>query len=136
MSQDRQKRVQRILKVQEQLHQAEAWRLAEMQQHLNALEQDQHDLISSLNAQDALQGLFMDATVRRLKSLADQARTAEVLKEEQAQRVLEVGAQLGAAERLFDKVTKDVERAQEERQLTEATERVAAQAPGTLLSMK
>lgn len=129
MAQDRLQRVQRILSVQEQLHKMEQYRLAEMQQHLAHLVQDQQALISSLNAEDGLQGLFMDATVRRLKSLADQEKTAARIQDDQERRTQEVGAKVGLAQRLFDTAEQMARRAEEADQLADIVERVAAQAP-------
>lgn len=133
MAQDRLQRVRRILAVQEQLHKVEQYRLAEAQQHLAHLVQDQHALISSLNAEDGLQGLFMDATVRRLKSLADQEMTATRSQDDQELRTREVGAKVGVAQRLFDTAFQQARRAEEAGQLADTVERVAAQAPGKIV---
>lgn len=133
MPHDRRERVRRILKVQEQLRQVEEWRLAQAQQHVDGLAQEQAELIASLNADDGLQGLFMDATVRRLRSLAEQAKAAAQVKDQQAERLLEAGTKAGAAERLLALVSKEAERAEEAGQLAETTERLTAQAPGKIV---
>ena len=129
MAQDRLQRVRRILSVQEQLHKVEQYRLAEVQQHLAHLVQDQRALISSLNAEHGLEGLFMDATVRRLKSLADRERTATLSQDEQEARTREVGAKVGVAQRLFDTAAQQARRAEEADELAQTIERAAAQAP-------
>ena len=132
MADDRAKRIKRILTVQEQLQRAEEWRLSEIEQRITSLETDQHDLIAGLNSETGLQGLFMDATVRRVKSLQEDARKTSLMRNEQAQRVLETGARLKAAERLLGKAEAEADRIEEESQLREATERLAAQAPGKI----
>lgn len=129
MAQDRLQRVQRILDVQEQLHKVEQYRLAEVQQHLAHLVQDQQSLISSLNAEDGLQGLFIDAAVRRLRSLAEQEQATSLTQHEQERRTREVGAKVGVAQRLFDVAAQQARRAEEAVQLADTVERVAAQAP-------
>lgn len=133
MAQDRRKRIERLLKVQDQLHRIEEWRLAEAQQQLDGLVRDQQELIDSLNADNGLQGLFMDAAARRLKSLAGQQRASGAAKDDQAERVLETGARRGVAEKLFAAATRQARREEEESELKDATERVAAQAPRKII---
>lgn len=133
MAEDRVARIGRILKVQQQLHRAEEWRLAEIEQQLQSLETGQQELIDGLNSETGLQGLYMDATVRRIKSLGDAARTAETDRAIQSGRVLETGSRLKAAERLMQRAEADARREEEESQLKEAVERLAAQAPGKII---
>ena len=133
MPEDRRRRMQRLLKVQEQLHRIEEWRLAEARQEHEAIVRDQEELIQSLNADGGLQGLFLDATSRRLKKLATRERESGEAKDAQAERVLAEGARRGVAERLFAAATREARRAEEESQLQDATERVAAQAPRKII---
>lgn len=123
-------RLGRILKVQRQLHRAEEWRLAEIEQQIVSLETEQRDLVDALNAESGLEGLFLDATARRIRSLADAARLAEVDRAAQAVRVLETGARLKAAERLMQRAEANARREEEAKDLREIMERLAAHAPG------
>lgn len=133
MPEDRRQRMQRLLKVQEQLHRIEEWRLAEAQQEHDGIVRDQEELIQSLNADAGLQGLFVDAAARRLRTLAARELESGQVKDAQAQRVLAEGARRGVAERLFAAATREARRAEEESQLQDATERVAAQAPRKII---
>lgn len=130
---DRAERVRRIVKVQEQLHRAEKQRLAEVQDLHARLKQDEGDLIGLLNAEDGLAGLFLDATVNRLRSTAEHLIQADLQRQAQAQKVIETGSRLKAAERLLDEADRDARREQEQQQLAEATERLSWQAPGKIM---
>jgi len=132
MAQDRATRVRRIVKVQEQLHRLEEQRLAEAQALLDRLRQDEVDLIGLLNAEDGLAGLFMDATVNRLRSISEQLVHADVQRQAQAQKVVETGSRLKAAERLLAEAEREARRESEQKQLVEATERLSWQAPGKI----
>jgi hypothetical protein len=118
-------KVHRILSVQQQLHRIEQYRLAELRSRLEQLDADQQALIAALNEDDALQGLFIDGTARRLKSVSEVAsRTAEET-EAQAIRLLEQSGRLACAERLAEAADLDALRAGERKALTEAIERLA-----------
>jgi hypothetical protein len=100
MAQHRAARAQRILDVQKQLYQIEEWKLAQLQHRLADLEREQHELIGALNTDAALQGLFIDAMARRLRSLADAAARFERDRAAQALRVQQAGARVALAGRL------------------------------------
>ncbi len=123
----------RIVKVQEQLHRAEEQRLAEIQQQFDQLRQDETDLIARLNADDGLAGLFMDATVNRLRSVAEQQIQVALERQAQTQAVLDTGSRLKAAEKLLGEAERDARREAEQQQLAEATERLGWQAPGKIV---
>ena len=75
----------------------------------------------------------MDATVNRLRSIAEQLIQADLQRQAQAQKVIETGARLKAAERLQTEALRDARREQEQAQLFEATERLSWQAPGKII---
>lgn len=133
MAQSRADRIRRIVDVQKQLHRAEEWRLGEIQVEVDRIETERHELIALLNSDAGLHGLFMDATVNRLRSLAEQAIQTDLHKQQQTQKVIEAGARLKAAERLFERAEREAEREAERMQLQEATERVSWQAPGKIV---
>ncbi|RTL67934.1 MAG: hypothetical protein EKK41_16325 [Hyphomicrobiales bacterium] len=130
MAEDRVSRIGRILKVQQQLHRAEEWRLAEIERQLEGFEAEQREIVDALNSESGLQSLFLDASVRRVRSLGDAVRGTEVEREAQSARVLETGSRLKAAERLMQRAESEARREEEDSQLQEAVERIAAQAPG------
>jgi hypothetical protein len=79
----RAQRTRRVLVLQEQLHRVEHWKLLDLQRRVAELDLQRRELIAALNDSDALQGLFLDATARRLMSIAREAD--EVGREERLQ---------------------------------------------------
>ena len=67
------RKIHRILAVQQQLYRIEEWKLADLERTLERLEVSQREVIGALNEDDALQGLFIDAMARRLRSLGEEA---------------------------------------------------------------
>jgi hypothetical protein len=112
-------RVRRILALQEQLHRVEHWRLVELQRRAAELDQERQDLIAALNGDDALAGLFLDATARRLVAIARAAD--EVARQEQLQgeRLAEQAMQVACAERLEERVSVEARRDDEKKALGE-----------------
>ena len=62
----REQRTRRVLALQVQLHRVEHWKLLDLQRRGAELDAQRRELIAALNDSDALQGLFLDATARRL----------------------------------------------------------------------
>lgn len=121
-------KIHRILDVQQQLHRIEEWRLADLDRALLALAATEQELIRALNEDDALQGLFIDATARRLASIAEQAARVGEEKTAQEQRLLEHAARKVCAERLVQAVDREVAQAADKRALLDAIERFIAPA--------
>lgn len=118
----------RILGVQQQLHRIEEWRLADLERTLRDLAAAEQDLIRALNEDDALQGLFIDATARRLASIAEEAARVGKERTAQEQRLLEEAARKGLAERLAQAADREVAQAADRRALIDAIERFIAPA--------
>jgi hypothetical protein len=121
-------KVHRILGVQQQLHRIEEWRLADLDRTLRELATSERDLIRALNEDEALQGLFIDATARRLASIAEQAARVGKERTAQEQRLLEHAARKVCAERLAQAVDREVAQAADKRNLLDAIERFIAPA--------
>ncbi len=122
------RKIHRILGVQQQLHRIEEWRLADLDRTLSHLAASEQDLIRALNEDDALQGLFIDATARRLTSLSEEAARVNEEKAAQAQRLMEHAVRKACAERLAAVVDREVARTADQRQLLEAIERFVSPA--------
>ena len=92
------------------------------------LDSQRRELIAALNDSDALQGLFLDATARRLMSIAREAD--EVGREERLQiaRVREHAVRVACAERLSEAVAGQAARADEKRALREVIDRLVGAA--------
>jgi hypothetical protein len=121
-------RTRRVLALQEQLHRVEHWKLLDLQRRVAELDLQRRELIAALNDSDALQGLFLDATARRLMSIAREAD--EVGREERLQiaRVGEHAVRVACAERLSEAVAGQTARAEEKQALREVIDRLVGAA--------
>jgi hypothetical protein len=117
------RKVHRILAVQQQLYRIEEWKLADLERTLERLEVSQREVIGALNEDDALQGLFLDAMARRLRSLGEEASRVGQQRDEQSARLLEHGARKVCAERLAETLDRQLARAADKTQLLDVIER-------------
>ena len=124
----RAQRTRRVLALQEQLHRVERWRLLDLQRRAAELDALRRELIAALNDNDALQGLFLDATARRLMSIAQEADDVGRKEQLQLARVGEHAMRLACAERLSETVDKEAARASEKRALLEVIDRLVGAA--------
>jgi hypothetical protein len=125
----RAQKMHRILAVQQQLHRIEQWRLAALHNRFDELAVDQERLIAALNEDDALQGLFIDGTARRLKSLSEAASKTAEETEAQSVRLLEQAGRLICAERTAAAADLATRRANERKELQETIDRLADRGP-------
>jgi hypothetical protein len=114
---DRARAAERIVNVQKQLHRIEEIKYAQIQQKLAQAETDQLELTRALSEDEALHGLFVDMTVRRLIALRQEAARLGVELEEQAKALIEHGGRLKNAERLRDDLGVEVRRVDERKEL-------------------
>ena len=100
MDRRRLKKIERILSVQEKLHEIAEWRLARTEQERSELKATEIALVGALNQDDALQGLFIDAMAKRLKKLAIEAERLERRRAEESRILFEEGLRLKRTERM------------------------------------
>jgi hypothetical protein len=124
----RAQRTRRVLALQEQLHRVQHWKLLDLQRRVAELDTQRRELIAALNDSDALQGLFLDATARRLMSIAREAD--EVGRQERLQiaRVGEHAVRVACAERLSEAVAGQAARADVKQALREVIDRLVGAA--------
>jgi hypothetical protein len=107
MDRRRLKKIERILAVQERLHEIAEWRLARTTQEQSELKASEVALVSALNEHDALQGLFVDAMAKRLKKLAIEAERLEQRRAEEARILFEEGLRLKRTERMTGRLRRE-----------------------------
>lgn len=107
MDRRRLKKIERILAVQERLHEIAEWRLARTTQEQSELRASEVALVSALNEDDALQGLFVDAMAKRLKKLAIEAERLEQRRAEEARILFEEGLRLKRTERMTGRLRRE-----------------------------
>lgn len=95
-------KTKRILKVQEQLHQIAEWKLVNLQRQVVELQNTQQTLIATLNDDQLLHGLFVEARSRRLQTLAAEEGRVKVAEGEQKKAALDRAMQLKRTERMVE----------------------------------
>lgn len=108
MDRARLKKIERILSVQEKLHQMAEWNLARTEREKSDLQKTEVEIVSALNEDAALQGLFVDAMAKRLKKLAIEAERVERRREEEARILREEGLRLKRTERMTGRLRREV----------------------------
>lgn len=119
-------KAKRILAAQQKMHRMEQWKLAELQQRLAALKAAQVELIDALNGENALHGLFIDTTARRLGSLAEEEQHVALASHAQSLRTKEHAARERVTERFAQAAAQDLERELERKELMEIIEQLLA----------
>ncbi len=117
------KKARRILALQKQLHRKEEWKLAEFDRQHAQLTAAQGEIITALNENQALHGLFIDAAARRLRSLAQEAERVACQRRLQAEKLIARAAQLKCAERLSLRLEQETRRESRQRELMDILER-------------
>jgi hypothetical protein len=107
MDSRRLKKIERILAVQEKLHEIAEWRLARTEQEQSELRATEVAIVGALNQDDALQGLFVDAMAKRLKKLAVEAERLEQRRAEEARILFEEGLRLKRTERMTGRLRRE-----------------------------
>jgi len=124
---DRVKSLKRILDVQRHMHSLEELKFARLKQQVSLCQSEQRALAEALSGEGALHGLFLDVTVRRLKSLQqEEARLAPEV-EAQAKVVVEHGGRMRNSERLAAELAVEVRRVDEREELERLLEAGLAQ---------
>jgi len=122
----------RILSAEQQLHRIEQWKLADLERRLADLDAMQVELIEALNDTNALHGLFIDATARRLSSIAEEAERVGREKHAQSLKLKEHARRVKICERLSLAHEQDFEREKEGKQLLDVVEQFVGSKPTSL----
>lgn len=122
----------RILAAEQQFHRIEQWKLVDLERHLADLDAMQVGLIGALNDTNALHGLFIDATARRLSSIAVEAERVGREKETQSLKVKEHARRVKICERLALERELDFAREKEGKELLDVVEQFVGRKPTSL----
>ena len=101
------KKIERILAVQERLHQLAEWKLARLDREGAELKSGQESLVDALNKDETFHGLFVDAMARRLNALAKESERVSRAREAQSRRLSEEGLRLRRTERITERVRRE-----------------------------
>ncbi|MBZ6079335.1 hypothetical protein [Microvirga puerhi] len=102
--QKRLQKTKRLLKLQQKLHEIEKWKLAGLQQRIIEVQDAQATLITTLNDDDALHGLFVEARAKRLQSLSVEEVRIKQAQEQQSKVALDKAMKVKRTERLVDRL--------------------------------
>jgi len=125
-------KARRILAAEQQLHRIEQWKLADLERRLAELDAMQVELIEALNDTNALHGLFIDATARRLSSIAEEAERVGREKEAQSLTLKAHATRVKVCERLAHEYRQDFELEKEGKALLDIVEQFVGRKPTSL----
>ena len=94
------KKIERILAVQQKLHQLAGWKLARIDEERAGLKSDEQALVEALNGYESLQGLFVEAMARRLAVLGRETDRVNREHDEQTRQLFGEALRLGRTERM------------------------------------
>jgi hypothetical protein len=123
---DKAEKSRRVLEALQQLHRIEQWKMADLERRLADLEQMQLELIEALNDSNALHGLFIDATARRLSSTAEEAERVAREKAAQALKLKEHATRMKITERLTLAREREAVREREAKELMDVVEQTVS----------
>lgn len=122
---DRLKKIERVLAVQEQMHRLAQWRIAAVEREKAEVAEGEVSLLSALNDDNQLHGLFVEAMTRRLAVLAREAERLERLRRTMEQQLSEEALQLKRTERMTDRVRREHARSRDKRLFQDLLETLA-----------
>lgn len=122
---DRLKKIERVLAVQEQMHRLAQWRVAAVEREKAEVNDGQASLLSALNDDNQLHGLFVEAMTRRLTALAREAERLERVRRAMEQQLSQEALQLKRTERMTDRVRREHARGLDKRLFHDLLETLA-----------
>lgn len=128
----RARKLQRILKAQQQLKATEEWKMANLEQRRAASESAEREIIATLNDESVLHGLFLDTMARRLRSQSEETRRVTAARDQQSGRLLEAARKLKSAENLEAQVQERLKHDIDKRELVDLIEQLVSRDDASL----
>lgn len=122
---NRLKKIERVLAVQEQLHRLAQWKMASLDRERAENASGQAGLLSALNDDSQLQGLFIEAMTRRLKALSREAERLERARRLVEEHLSEQAIKLKRTERMTDRVRREHQLGRDKRLFQDLLETLA-----------
>jgi hypothetical protein len=132
MKQKQFEKARRILAAEQQRHRVEQWKLVDLERRLADLDAMQVQLIGALNDTNALHGLFIDATARRLSTIAEEAGRIGRERDAQALVLKEHATRVKVCERLMLEYRREFEQEKEGKELLDIVEQYVGRKPTSL----
>lgn len=121
-----------MLEVQKHLHSIEELKYLRIKQELDKCEAEQRELTDALSAEDALYGLFLDMSVKRIQALKQEEIRLMPLLQRQARVLVDHGGRVKNTERLVEELEYEERRAAERSELDEIIEVTLAKGSASL----
>ena len=122
----------RMLEVQKHLHSIEELKYLRLKQQIDKCETEQRELTEALSSEDALHGLFLDMSVRRIQALKQEEIRLIPLLQRQARVLVDHGGRIKNTERLVKELEYEERRAEERSDLEEILEVMLAKSSASL----
>lgn len=122
----------RMLEVQKHLHSIEELKYLRLKQQIDKCESEQRELTEALSGEDALLGLFLDMSVRRIQALKQEEVRLIPLLQKQARVLVDHGGRIKSTERLVEELEYEERRAEERSDLEEVLEVTLARGRASL----
>jgi hypothetical protein len=128
----RSQNAKRMLEVQKHLHSIEELKYLRLKQQIDKCETEQRELTETLSSEDALHGLFLDMSVRRIKALKQEEIRLMPLLQKQASVLVDHGGRIKNTERLVKELEYEERRDEERSDLEEILEVMLAKRSASL----
>jgi hypothetical protein len=122
MKKDRSKSAKRMLEVQKHLHSIEELKYLRLKQQIDKCETEQRELTEALSSDDALHGLFLDMSVKRIQALKLEENRLMPILQRQARVLVDHGGRVKNTEKLVEELQYEERRAEERSDLDEIIE--------------
>jgi hypothetical protein len=122
----------RMLVVQKHLHSIEELKYLRLKQQIDKCETEQRELTEALSGEDALHGLFLDMSVRRIQALKQEEIRLMPLLQNQERVLVDHGGRIKSTERLVEELEYEERRAEERSDLEEILEVTLAKGSASL----
>ena len=130
--QGRSQSAKRMLEVQKHLHSIEELKYLRLKQQIDKCETEQRELTEALSSEDALHGLFLDMSVRRIQALKQEEIRLMPLLQKQARVLVDHGGRIKNTERLVKELEYEERRDEERSDLEEILEVMLAKSSASL----
>ncbi|CAN5346605.1 hypothetical protein BH10PSE9_BH10PSE9_07730 [soil metagenome] len=101
------KKLERMLALQEKVHRLQEWRLQELDHRQAENAESRARLFDTLNRDHPLHSLFVDAMARRLNVLARENDRLSAAREQQSRRLLDEGLRMKRIERMSGRIRRE-----------------------------
>jgi hypothetical protein len=101
------KKLERMLALQEKVHRLHEWRLAELDHRKAENAESRDKLFDALNRDHPLHSLFVDAMARRLDALARENDRLSAARDQQSGRLRDEGLRMKRIERMSGRIRRE-----------------------------